>query len=105
EKPISNNMTDNISAIQYSNNTESRKLMVEFEQNTKIIKISGTDTIISNNQSKDDDTRNNMILRENKDVLNILFPIISLIVVLGGILLYFFLRKNKIYLMKIFKSK
>ncbi|HKR73745.1 MAG TPA: hypothetical protein VJR94_06500, partial [Candidatus Nitrosocosmicus sp.] len=41
EKPISNNMTDNISAIQYSNNTESRKLMVEFEQNTKIIKISG----------------------------------------------------------------
>jgi hypothetical protein len=105
EKPISNNMTDNISAIQYSNNTESRKLMVEFEQNTKIIKISGTDTIKSNNQSKDDDTRNNMILRENKDVLNILFPIISLIVVLGGILLYFFLRKNKIYLMKIFKSK
>ena len=35
EKPISNSMTDNISTIQYSNNTESRKLMVEFEQNTK----------------------------------------------------------------------
>ena len=105
EKPISHSMTDNISAIQYSNNTESRKLMVEFEQNTKIIKISGTDTIISTNQAEDDDTRNTMILRENEDVINMLFPIISLIAVLSGILLYFYLRKNKIYLMKKFKSK
>ncbi|HSA75252.1 MAG TPA: hypothetical protein VLE21_03600, partial [Candidatus Nitrosocosmicus sp.] len=44
EKIYSNSIINNLSAIQYSTNTESRLLMIEFDSNSKIIKISGTDT-------------------------------------------------------------
>ena len=104
-KPILNSTIGNISAVQYSNNTESRKLMVEFESNTKIIEIIGTDTTLANNQSIDNSTQNNTIPEEDRNLGNFVFPIISIIVSLVGISLFFYFRKNKAHLMNKFKPK
>jgi hypothetical protein len=104
-KPILNSTIGNISAVQYPNNTESRKLMVEFESNTKIIEIIGTDTTLANNQSIDNSTQNNTIPEKDRNLGNFVFPIISIIVSLVGISLFFYFRKNKAHLMNKFKPK
>ncbi len=100
EKRISNSITNNTSATQLSNNTESRKLIVEFEPNTKIIKISGTDTSNSNNQSKTENKKSNLIMEGDKGSIDTIFPIVLAIAISGSVLLYFFYRKNKLPLFK-----
>jgi hypothetical protein len=79
--------------------------MVEFESNTKIIEIIGTDTTLANNQSIDNSTQNNTIPEKDRNLGNFVFPIISIIVSLVGISLFFYFRKNKAHLMNKFKPK
>lgn len=96
EKRISNSITNSTSATQLSNNTDSRKLIVEFEPNTKIIKISGTDTTNSNNQSKTENKKSNLIVEGDKGSIDTVFPIVFAIAISGSVLLYYFYRKNKL---------
>ncbi len=96
EKRISNSITNSTSATQLSNNTDSRKLIVEFEPNTKIIKISGTDTNNSNNQSKTENKKSNLIVEGDKGSIDTIFPIVFAIAISGSVLLYYFYRKNKL---------
>ncbi len=102
---ISNSQIDNISEIQYSNNVDSRKLMIEFGADSKIIKISGTDTNNLINQSKSLNIPGNQTTQEKDGQQDIFFPILYIIVTVGIAVLYFLHRKNKLRIMRKTKSR
>jgi hypothetical protein len=104
DKIYSNSIIDNVSAIQYSNNTDSRLLMIEFNSNSKIIKITGTDTSNLDKKSQINDSRTDHTSSEDKSQYNIYVPIISIAVAFGIIVFYFLYRNNKLRFMKKLRS-
>lgn len=104
EKIFSNSIINNGSAIQYSNNTESRILMIEFDSSSKIIKINGTDTNYSDKGFQANSTRTIQTYSESESQYNNFIPIIAVIVVLGVVVFYFLYRKNKLRYIKKFRS-
>lgn len=104
EKMFSNSIINNGSAIQYSNNTESRILMIEFDSSSKIIKINGTDTNYLDKGFQANSTRTNQTYSESESQYNNFIPITAVIVVLGVVVFYFLYRKNKLPYIKKFRS-
>jgi hypothetical protein len=93
-----------VSDIQYSNNAESRLLIIEFDSNSKIIKITGTDTSNLDKKDQINDTRTDHTPSEDKSQYNVYVPIIIVAVALGIIVFYFLYRNNRLRLMKKHRS-
>ena len=104
EEIFSNSIINNVPSIQYSNNTESRILMIEFDSNSKIIKISGTDTNHSGNESQVNRSRTDEILSGVESQSNTFIPIITVAVVSGIGVFYFLHRKNRLRFIRKIKS-
>ena len=104
EKIYSNDIINNVSAIQYPNNTESRLLMIEFDSNSKIIKITGTNTSNLDKEFQINNTRTLQTSSEGESQYNIFIPIIIVAVAFGIIVSYFLYRNNKLGFIQKFKS-
>lgn len=103
---VSNRHLDNISKIQYSNNTDTRELMIEYGADSKIIKISGTDTNNLSNKSQGIDTERDKTTKDRYGQQDIFFPIIYIIMAAAGIAIFYLLyRKNKNLLMRKTRSR
>ncbi|VFJ15056.1 hypothetical protein [Candidatus Nitrosocosmicus franklandus] len=104
EEIFSNNMINNLSPIQYPNNTESRILMIEFDSNSKIIKINGTNTNFSENGPQIDSTINAQTSIESESQQIIVILVIAVTIALSFLGLYLLYRKNKLSFIKKIKS-